>query len=108
MFQPHARVLFPFLLALSIGWLTPSALALDNGVDPYNLGKGDWVWIVSSSQTAVGATNLQGLIDYEQNKGMQWITVKCGDGGSIFTQFTSDLVTRTHNAGMKIFGWAYC
>ena len=38
---------------------------------------------------------------------MQWITVKCGDGGSAWTQFTSDLVNRAHNSGLKIFGWAY-
>ena len=43
----------------------------------------------------------------KNHTGMQWITVKCGDGGSIWSQFTSDLVTRAHDAGLKIFGWAY-
>src|SRR5262245_45122684 len=80
---------------------------LDNGVDPFNLGKGDWIWQVPQAQTAVGASDVQGLIDYEKNKGMQWITVKCGDGGSIWTQFNTNLIIRCHNAGMKIFGWAY-
>jgi hypothetical protein len=49
----------------------------------------------------------QDVINFEQSEGMQWITVKCGDGTNIWTQFTSDLVTRAHAAGLKIFAWAY-
>src|ERR1017187_3463902 len=48
-----------------------------------------------------------GVIDYEKSLGMQWITVKCGDGTGIWTQFSTDLITRAHAAGLKIFGWAY-
>src|ERR1017187_9520587 len=48
-----------------------------------------------------------GVIDYEKSLGMQWITVKFGDGIGIWTQFSSDLITRAHAAGLKIFGWAY-
>lgn len=80
---------------------------LDGGVDPANLGKGDWIWQMPSCQTALGVPDVQGVIDYEKNKGMQWITVKCGDGGSTWSQFNADLVTRAHTAGLKIFGWAY-
>jgi len=83
------------------------AANLDNGVDPFNLGKGDWIWIMSNTKTALGVPDVQGVIDYEKNKGMQWITVKCGDGGSAYTQFDTDLVTRCHAAGLKVFGWAY-
>lgn len=89
---------------------TPRPLALlDHGVDPANLGKGDWIWYLSSCESSLGlpAGDVQGVIDYEKSQGMQWITVKCGDGGSIWTQFNSDLITRAHNAGLKIFGWAY-
>jgi len=49
-----------------------------------------------------GCKSVQQLIDYEKNKGMQWITVKCDDGGSFFSQLTSNLATRTHNAGLYI------
>lgn len=109
MLPRHRRIGLALLLAAGLwGAVAPAAAALDNGIDPYNLGKGDWIWVVSTSESAVGASNLQGLIDYEKNKGMQWLTVKCGDGGSIYSQFSSDLVTRTHNAGLKLFGWAYC
>ncbi len=80
---------------------------LYNGVDPTNLGKGDWIWQIPQCQTALGVSSVQGIIDYEIARGMKWITVKCGDGGSFWTQFNSDLITRAHNAGLKIFGWAY-
>ena len=89
-----------------------SNVVLYNGVDPANLGKGDWIWQMSTCISSVGAADVQGLIDYEKNKGMQWITVKCGDGSGIYPssgspQFTADLVNRAHAAGLKIFGWAY-
>ena len=60
-----------------------------------------------ASETSLGLSSVQELIDYEKARGMQWITVKCGDGGSAWTQFNTDLVTRAHNSGLKIFGWAY-
>ncbi len=80
---------------------------LYSGVDPTNLGKGDWIWQIPACQTALGVNSVQGIIDYEVARGMKWITVKCGDGSSIWTQFNADLITRAHNAGLKIFGWAY-
>jgi hypothetical protein len=86
--------------------LQPKIL-LYNNVDPANLGKGDWIWEVPQTESRLGVTTVQGIIDYETSLGMQWITVKCGDGNNIWTQFTSDLITRAHAAGLKIFGWAY-
>ncbi len=83
------------------------AILLDNGVDPANLGKGDWIWQMNTTMSHLGVTTVQQVVDYEQALGMQWITVKCGDAGSIYTQFSSDLITRAHAAGLKIFGWAY-
>jgi hypothetical protein len=85
----------------------PVQASLFNGVDPANLGKGDWIWQMPQTQTHLGVSTVQAVIDYEVGKGMKWITVKCGDGANIWTQFTADLVTRAHNAGLKIFGWGY-
>ncbi len=84
-----------------------TASALDSDIDPANLGKGDWIWQVPTCISALGLGSVQGLIDFEKSRGMRWITVKCGDGGSVWSQFNSDLVTRAHGAGLKIFGWAY-
>ncbi|HTD68279.1 MAG TPA: immunoglobulin domain-containing protein [Candidatus Limnocylindria bacterium] len=80
---------------------------LDSGINPADLGKGDWIWQIPTSISVLGAGSVQGLIDYEQSRGMKWITVKCGDGGNIWTQFNTDLITRARAAGLKIFGWSY-
>jgi len=81
------------------------------GIDPANMGKGDWVWLVESSRQAVGANSVQGLVDYLKNQGMKWIIVKAGDGNDgpfdSYTQFNRDLIDRVHNAGMKIFGYHF-
>lgn len=78
-----------------------------SAVNPANLGKGDWIWEMLSCESALGVNSVQGVIDHEKSRGMGWITVKCGDGNSIWGQFNADLVNRAHTAGLKIFGWAY-
>lgn len=82
---------------------------LDRGVDPANLGKGDWIWRLSDCQASLGLANgdVQGVINQAKAAGLQWITVKCGDNGNVWTQFNTDLIDRAHAAGLKIFGWAY-
>jgi hypothetical protein len=66
---------------------------LENGVDPAELGKGDWIWQMPSCLAALRLANVQQLI--EKSRGMDWITVKCGDGGSIWTQFDTNGATGT-------------
>ncbi len=105
-----SRAMLPLttVVFLALAWTARSAqTTLDNSVDPWNLGKGDWIWEMPESETAIGVSTVQDLVTYEKNKGMQWITVKCGDGGSVWTQFSSALVTDCHNAGLKVFGWGY-
>ncbi len=80
----------------------------DNGVDPYHLGKGDYVWIPSAGVNNNGFANLQQLIDFEKSKGMKYLVVKSSQSDAGFTgNFTSDLVTRCHKAGLKIFAFPY-
>ncbi len=87
---------------------------LYNNVDPANLGKGDWIWQMSTTESHLGlaAGDVQGVINYETNLHVQWITVKSCDGGHLYPsssspQFTADLVNRAHAAGLKIFAWGY-
>jgi hypothetical protein len=104
-----------FLIALLIFGFSKALLVqaqvLPNGVNPSNLGKGDWIWVMSEAESRLGVTNTQAIIDYEKGLGMQWIAVKCGDGTNAppvyWTQFNSTLVTQAHASGLKIFGWAY-
>ena len=76
-------------------------------MNPASLGKGDWIWEMPETESNFGFTTVQQVINYEQSLGMQWITVKCVDGGSVYSQFNSQLIMLAHAAGMKIFGWAY-
>ncbi|HZQ47401.1 MAG TPA: hypothetical protein VFC07_10345, partial [Verrucomicrobiae bacterium] len=95
------------LTAWSSGFNHVAQAALDNGVEPDNLGKGDWIWVVPNAEANVGASDVQGLVNYEKSKGMRFVIVKGADGGQVWSQFTSDLVTRFHAAGIKVFAFQY-
>ncbi len=84
-----------------------AAAALANGVDPNNLGQGDWIWVMSSCETALGVSSPQAMIDYEAGRGMQWVCVKAGDGHSSWSQWNSTIINEAHAKGLKIFAWVY-
>jgi hypothetical protein len=77
------------------------------GVDPNHMGKGDWVWEVPSAQTNTGTSTVQAFMNFEKSHGMSWVTVKAGDGATQWSQFDANLVAAAHNAGLKVFAWAY-
>src|SRR4051795_11547049 len=56
------------------------------GVDPANMGKGEWIWQIPSAEKNTGTTTVQGLADYLKDKGVRWVIVKAGDAnnGPIF------------------------
>ena len=98
-------------LILLLAGSRPASALLDNGVDPYHLGKGDWIWEMNQTEANLGVSTVQGVIDFEKAEGMQFLIVKCADGGqygpAYWPQFNSDLITRCHAAGIKIFGFGY-
>ncbi|HEX3798128.1 MAG TPA: hypothetical protein VH413_05450 [Verrucomicrobiae bacterium] len=85
------------------------AQTLDHGVNPMNLGKGDWIYQLGRAEARLGISSTQELVNYEAGLGMQWITVKCADGADTnsWSQFNATLIAQAHAAGLKIFGWAY-
>ena len=93
--------------ALLICAAVRAAGALANGVDPNNLGQGDWIWEMPSCETALGVSTAQAVIDYEAGRGMQWVTVKAGDGTSEWSQWNSTVIKEAHAKGLKIFAWVY-
>jgi hypothetical protein len=91
-------------------------------------GKGDWIVHMNHWSDKNGShpgcleiwslSNVSELVAYEKNRGIQWITVKCGDGNwgvqangdydSYYAeQWNSALITSCHKAGIKVFAWAY-
>lgn len=88
----------------------------DGGINPANLGKGDWIWYVSWATNklggaAPGVVNLPTLMSYYKARGLQYIIVKAGTGSTNFNgggpgpQFNSDLVHHAHAAGLLIFAY---
>jgi hypothetical protein len=94
-------------VAIAAATLLPAPSA-NAAVDPANMGKGDWIWLIPDAEAALGVSSVQGVIDYEKNKGMDWIVVKCANTGTWMSQFTNDLITRAHNSGLQIFGYERC
>jgi hypothetical protein len=106
------------LLALLFRW--PSSAAevpiRDGGINPANLGNGDWIWYVSWATNKLGGVapsvvNLPTLMSYYKSQGLQYIIVKAGTGSTNFNgggagpQFNSNLVYHAHAAGMLIFAY---
>ena len=80
------------------------------GVDPYSMGKGEWIWDVAKARSNTNTASVQALIDYLKARGIKWIVVKAGDGNNapssgLYAQFNSDLITRAHTAGLKVFAY---
>ena len=101
-----------FIEKLEARQLLASPGQLVGGVDPYNMGKGDWIWQISSAMTNTGTSTVAELATYLKNKGMKWIIVKGGDGNNgpgegLYAQWNKELVDTFHAAGLKIFGYHF-
>jgi len=88
----------------------------DGGINPANLGKGDWIWYVSWATNRLGGSapsvvNLPTLMAYYRSVGIQYVIVKAGTGSTNFNgsgsspQFNSNLVHHAHVAGLLIFAY---
>jgi hypothetical protein len=88
----------------------------DGGINPANLGKGDWIWYVSWATNQLGGSapsvvNLPTLMAYYKSVGLQYIVVKAGTGSTNFNgggtspQFNSNLIHHAHAAGLLIFAY---
>jgi hypothetical protein len=101
-----------FHLACALVLPTAHSQTLDNGIDPRNLGKGGWIYVLNSATNRLGGnvpgvTSIPSLMSYYRNLGMQFIVTKAGNGPTNFNnnQFDSNLVAAAHLAGLKIFGY---
>ncbi|MGZ5529169.1 MAG: golvesin C-terminal-like domain-containing protein, partial [Limisphaerales bacterium] len=90
--------------------------------DPANVGKGAWLYILSSATNHLGGnvpsvTDVDSMFAYIKSQGMQHVIVKAGTSNMLWTgsgnvstnntaaaQFSPSLVQKAHNAGLLIFG----
>ena len=88
----------------------------DGGINPANLGKGDWIYFVSQATNKLGGAapsvvNIPTLMAFYKAQGMQYVIVKAGTGSTNFNgsgsspQFNSNLVYHAHAAGLLIFAY---
>jgi hypothetical protein len=106
---------FVFLLfALCFAREQASAKIFDGGVDSKNLGKGEWIYVLSETVNGFGEANVASvnsvntMMDYcKNNLHLQFLIIKAGEGGNLFgaPQFTPSLVAAAHAKGLKIFGY---
>src|SRR6266566_769838 len=110
-----ARVLALFL-SLQLTILALRAQLRDGGIDPWNLGKGEWIYSVTDATNRLGGrvnsvTNETSLMLYYKSQGIRYIIVKAGTSDQMFhgcsstPQFTSNLVNIAHASGILIFGY---
>ncbi|MBI5383222.1 MAG: fibronectin type III domain-containing protein [Verrucomicrobia bacterium] len=89
----------------------------DGGIDPWNLGKGEWVYILRDATNHLGGrvpavTNLPSLMIFLKNQGLTHLIIKAGSGHWLYPsganpQFTPEVVSAAHAAGLWLFGYNY-
>src|SRR5947209_11108352 len=93
------------VLAFALGTPSNSAQIRDGGIDPWNLGKGDWIYYMSAATNKLGGnisivTNETSLMLWYKSQGVRYIIIKAATSDTLFNgsynhpQFTSHLVCR--------------
>jgi hypothetical protein len=100
-------------------FLVPGVQAIirDGGIDPSNLGKGDWIYqmnraVAQCNRYVASVNDMPSLMRYLKSQGLSYVIVKAGAGTELFStpgfspQFTRNLVNSAHAAGLWIFGYS--
>jgi hypothetical protein len=107
-----AALLLSFLCSAPPG----RAQIRDGGIDPWNLGKGDWIYYMSMATNRLGqnvasVTNETSLMLFYKSVGVRYIMVKAATSDTLFNgsyslpQFNKHLVDVAHANGILIFGY---
>jgi hypothetical protein len=104
-----------FALAVLFAALPAHAVIRDGGIDPSDLGKGDWIYILPNAINKLGGsvptvTDLPSLMAFFKNQGMKYVIIKAGEGDILYPsagapQFTAGVVNAAHAAGLWAFGY---
>jgi len=106
-FSRLAKMILLSAVFLFVAWRADAQL--DYGINPANLGKGDWIYQMTNCELALGVSTPQAVLQYEANKGVQWVAVNGADGADTidFPQYNTNLIAQAHALGMKLFVWVY-
>lgn len=118
--MPRASCHLAIALTLTLGLCAvpprASAVLRDGGIDPANLGKGDWIYFMSRATNRLGGnissvTNETSLMLFYQSIGIRYIIIKAATSDQLFNgsyrtpQFTRQLVHLAHTHGLLIMGY---
>jgi len=112
-----ARLVLLFGVVAPAFTLSQSARGVirDGGIDPANLGKGDWIYILPNAINHMGGnvpsvTDLKSMMIFLKNQGLRYIIIKAATGPTLYPstgnpQFTAEVVNAGHAAGLWVFGY---
>jgi hypothetical protein len=72
------------------------------GVSPFDR-QGMWIWYVEKSDGG----SLPRILQRARRYGIGTVYVKSGDGGSVWSQFTTSLVNSLHRGGLDVCAWQF-
>jgi uncharacterized repeat protein (TIGR02543 family) len=104
------------ILLIQITALHLPAQIRDGDIDPWNLGKGDWIYSMTDATNKLGnhvssVTNENSLMLFYKSQGIRYFIVKAATSDQLFNgcysfpQFTANLVNIAHANGLLIFGY---
>src|SRR5882672_3391537 len=112
------RLVTAFIFVAAVAALAGGSFAeiRDGGIDPSNLGKGEWIYYMSDATNRLGGnvssvTNEASLMQFYRSQGIRYVIIKAATSDQLFNgsygfpQFTSALVNTAHAQGILIFGY---
>jgi hypothetical protein len=72
------------------------------GVSPFDR-QGMWIWYVEKSDGG----SISRIVQRAKRYGIGTVYVKSGDGGSVWSQFTTSLVNSLHRGGLDVCAWQF-
>ena len=107
--------LYAVLISFAAGGAARAQLR-DGGIDPKNLGKGDWIYSMTDATNKLGGhiasvTNETSLMLYYSSVGVRYMIVKAATSDQLFNgcynrpQFSSNLCNIARTNGILIFGY---
>jgi hypothetical protein len=122
MFSSRRWRVSKYVAALSVLLLcffnySASAVIRDGGIDPANLGKGEWIYSVKDATNRLGGhissvTNEVSLFKYYKNIGVRYVMIKMGTGSTNYGgcyasphQVTVNLCNIARTNGVWVFGY---
>jgi alpha-tubulin suppressor-like RCC1 family protein len=107
-----------FLICFTPFFVLISAFGVlrDGGIDPSNMGKGDWVYSMTDATNRLGGhvssvTNENSLMLYYKSQGIRYMILKSATSDQLFNgcysfpQFTTNLVNIAHANGILLFAY---